>query len=120
MMTDKRIGNDGKDEAKITVISQINDYEVEMTSMVCSDWLKEKTYQQKMSNTSMELMEEAQYEVRKDDGRYMVNETTKGSEVTEARKREEDQRIHTQNLWMVDIFMLMYFLVAYVTGNLNC
>ena len=35
-------------------------------------------------------------------------------------KMEEDQRIHTQNSWMADIFMLMYFLVAYVKGNLNC
>ena len=50
----------------------------------------------------------------------MVNEITKGSEVTEARKREEDQRIHTHNSWMAKIFMLMYFLFSYVTGNLNC
>ena len=45
MMTDKRIENDGNDEEKLTIISQENDYEVEMTNMVCSDWLKEKTKQ---------------------------------------------------------------------------
>ena len=67
MMTDKRIENDGKVEAKVTIFSQVNDYEVEMTNMVCSDWLNEKTNQQELSNASMALMEEVQCKVRKDD-----------------------------------------------------
>ena len=36
----------------------------------------------------------------------------------EARRREEGQRIMTKNYWMKDVFMLIYFLFAYVTGNL--
>ena len=43
-----------------------------MTNKVCIDWLKERKNQQEMLNASMELMEEAQYEVRKDDGNFMV------------------------------------------------
>ena len=52
MMTDRKMATDWKVEA--------NDHEVELTNMVCSGWLKEKTYQQEMSNASMALMEEAQ------------------------------------------------------------
>ena len=83
MTNGKRIVNDWKFEAEVRVISQVKDYEIEMTNIVCNDQLKDTTYQQEMSNASMTLMEEAQYEVRKDDGRYMVNEITEGSEVTE-------------------------------------
>ena len=36
-----------------------------MTNKVCTDWLKERTNQQEMSNASMLLMEEAQCEVKK-------------------------------------------------------
>ena len=91
MMTDKRMVSDWKAEAKVAV----NYFEVKLTNMVCSGWLKDKTEQQEMSNASMALMEEAQCEVRKDDGHFMVIEITKDSDVKEASKREEDQRIHT-------------------------
>jgi len=50
----------------------------------------------------------------------MINGITKDGDVTETGKGEKGQRIHAQNSWMVDIFMLMYFLFAYVTWNLNC
>ena len=72
MMTDKRIANDWKAKDEVKVISQVNDFEIEMTNKVCTDWLKEITCQHEMSSASMELMEEAQYEVRKDDGNFMV------------------------------------------------
>ena len=58
MMTNKRIVNDWKDKDAIKVISQVNDFEIIMTNKVCTDWLKERTNQQEMSNASMELMEE--------------------------------------------------------------
>ena len=38
----------------------------------------------------------------------------------EARKREEDQRIHTHNSWMENIIMLMSFLFVFVTRRLKC
>ena len=44
MMTDKRIVNDWKVEDEVKLISQVNDFEIEMTSKVCNDWLKERTY----------------------------------------------------------------------------
>ena len=74
MMIGKRMVSNWKVEAKVTEISQENDYEVEMNNMVCSDWLKDRTDQQEMSNASMALMEEAQYEVINDDGKCMVTE----------------------------------------------
>ena len=37
----------------------------------------------------------------------MVKEITKDSDVIEASKRGEDQRVHAQNSWMAEIFMLM-------------
>ena len=49
----------------------------------------------------------------------MVKEFTKNSDVKEVSKREEDQRIHTQNSWMENIIMLMSFMFAVVTGKLN-
>ena len=72
-----------------------------------------------MSNESMALMEEAQYEVRKDDGNFMVKEITKDSDVIEASKREEGQSVLTHNSRMKDVFMLIYFMFAYVTGNFD-
>ena len=59
MMTDKRIVNYWKDEDEVKVISQVNDFEIEMTNKVCIDWLKERTYQQEISSEIMALMEEA-------------------------------------------------------------
>ena len=56
-MTDKKIMNDWKDEE--------DDNEFELTNLVCSGWMKGKTDQQEMSNASMALIEEAQYEVNK-------------------------------------------------------
>jgi hypothetical protein len=120
MMTDKRMVSDWKVEAKVAVNLQANDYEVEMTNMVCSDWLKDRTDQQEMSNASMALMEEAQYEDRKGDGKCMVKEITKDSDVIEASNREKDQRVQAQNSWMEDIIMLMSFLFVFVTERLNC
>ena len=66
----------------------------------------------------MALMDEAQCEVIKGGERYITNEITKDGDVTETGKGEKSQEIHAQNSWMADIFMLMYFLFAYVTGNL--
>ena len=62
-----------------------------MTNMVCSDWLKDRTDQQEISNASMALMEEAQYGVINDDGNFMVKEITKDSDVKEGSQREEYQ-----------------------------
>ena len=118
MMTDKRIVNDWKDEDEVKVISQVNDFEIKMTNKVCLDWLKERSYQQEMSNASMVLMEEAECEVIKGGERYMTNEITKDGDVTKIGKGEKSQEIHARNSWMTDIFMLMYFLFAYVTRNL--
>ena len=71
-MIDKRIVNDWKVEDGVKIISQVNEFEIEMTNKVCTDWLKERTDQQEMSNASIALMEEAHYEVRKDDGKRNV------------------------------------------------
>ena len=68
-----------------------------------------------MSNASMALMQEAHYEVTKDDGNFMVKEITKDSDVIEASRRDEGQIVLTQNSWMKDIFMLIYFMFSYVT-----
>ena len=86
MMTNKRIVNDWKSKDEVKVISQVNDFEIKMTNTVCTDWMKERTYQQEMSNESMVLMEEAQCEVIKGGERYMTNEITKDGDVTETRK----------------------------------
>lgn len=88
-MTDKIMASNWNVEAKVKVISQVNDYEVEMTNVVCSDWMKEKINQHEISNASMALMEEAQYVVIKDGGKYMVDEITKDSNVIEANKGEK-------------------------------
>ena len=117
IMTDNRMVSDWKDETKVAENLQVNDYEVEMTNIVCNNWMKEKTNQQEISSASMALMEEAQYEVRKNDGKFMAKEITKNSDVIEASRREEDQRVLTRNSWMKDISMSIYFMFAYVTGN---
>ena len=75
----------------------MNDFEIVMTNKVCYDCLKEGMDSQEMSSASMELMEEAQCEVIKDDERYMVNEITKDSDVIEARKGGKHQGIHSKN-----------------------
>ena len=41
MMTDKRIVNDWKAKDEVKVISQLNDFEIEMTNKGCTNWLKE-------------------------------------------------------------------------------
>ena len=38
----------------------------------------------------------------------------------EARRREEGQRIHTQNYWMEEIIMLMSFLFVFVIVRPKC
>ena len=97
MMSDKRIVNDWKAKDEVKVISQVNDFEIEMTNKVCTDWLKERTDQQKMSSTSMALMEEAQCEVIKGGERYMSNKNAKDHDVTETCKGEKNQEIHAHN-----------------------
>ena len=62
-----------------------------------------------MSNAGITLKEEAQYEVREDDGKFMVKQITKDSDVIEANRREEGQRVPTHNSRMKDVFMLIYF-----------
>ena len=59
MMTDKRIVNDQEVEYEVNVIPQVNDFEIEMTNKVCTDWMKERIDQQEKSDASMALMEEA-------------------------------------------------------------
>ena len=59
MMTDKRIVNDWKAKDEVKVILQVNDFEIEMTKIVCTDGMKERTDQQEMSNANIALMEEA-------------------------------------------------------------
>ena len=115
MMTDKRIVNDWEAESKVVVHLQGNDYENELTNMVCSGWLKEKTNQQEMSNASMALMEEAQYRVINDDGKCMVAEIIEDGDVRVTSKREEGKQIQVYNSWMRDIFILIYFLFDHVT-----
>ena len=68
----------------------------------------------------MALMEEAQYEVKKDDRNFMAKEITKDRDVIEASIREEGKIIHTHNSWMEDIIMLMSFLFVFVIGRLKC
>ena len=75
--------NDWKAEDEVKVISQVNDFEIKMTNKVCTDWMKERTYQHEMSNASMVLMEEAQCEVIKGGDMDMANEITKYGDVTE-------------------------------------
>ena len=118
-MTDKITVSDWKVGAKVTKKSQEDDYEVEMTNMVCSDWLKDRTDQQEISNASMALMEEAQYGVINDDGKCMVTEITKDSDVTVTSRREDDQRHQAENSWIACIIMLISFMFAVVTGKLN-
>ena len=65
-------------------------------------------------------MEEAQCEFIKGGERYMTNEVTKDGDVTETRKREKSQEIHTQNSWMENIFMLISFLFSFVIRGLIC
>ena len=72
-----------------------------------------------MSNASMALMEEAQYEVIKNNGKYMVTEITKDSDVTVTSKMEEGQRIQVANSWISDIIMLISFMFVVVTWRLN-
>ena len=115
MMTDKIMVSDWNVEAKVKVISQINDYEVEMTNVVCSDWLKEKSDQQEMSNASITLMEEAHHVVIEDDENYMVDEITEDDKVAEASKGEKGQIIHAHNSWKTNIFVLIYFLFDCIT-----
>ena len=95
MTTDKRIVNDWKTEDEAKLISQVNDFEIEMTNKGCTDWMKEITNQHEMSNASITLMDEAQYEVRKGDAKFMVKEITKYSDVIEASRREKGQRVLT-------------------------
>ena len=90
-----------------------------MTNIVCNDWLKDRTNQQEMSNASMALMEEAQYEVINDDGKCMVTEITKDGDVTVTSKREEGQIIQVENSWISGIIMLIIFMFVVVTGRLN-
>ena len=40
-MTDKIIMSDWKAETKVAKNLKVNDYEVEMNNIVCSNWLKE-------------------------------------------------------------------------------
>ena len=61
------------------------------------------------------LLEEEQYEFIKGGERYMTNEVNKDGDVTETYKGEKSQEIHAHNSWMKDVFMLIYFLFAYVT-----
>ena len=79
-----------------------------MINKVCTDWMKERTYQHEMSNASMALMEEAQCEVTKD------------GDVTKTGKGEKSQEIHANNSWMTGIITLTSFLFAFLTGRLIC
>ena len=90
-----------------------------MTNMVCIGWMKDKTYQQEMSNVSMALMEEAQYEFINNNGKCMVTEITKDSDVTVTSRREEGQRIQVENSWISGIIMLISFMFVVVTRRLN-
>ena len=71
-----------------------------MTDKVCSDWLKEGTYQHKISNASTALMKEAHYVVMKEDERNMIDEIAKVSDVIEESEEKKDQGIHATNSWM--------------------
>ena len=97
-----------------------NDNEVELTNMLCSGWMKDETYQQKMFNASMELMEEAQYEVINNNGKCMVTEITKDSDVAVTITRKEGQILQVENSWISCIIMLISFMFIVVRGRLNC
>ena len=73
-----------------------------------------------MSNASMALIEEAQYEVNKNNGKCMVTEITKGGDVTVTSKGEEGKRIQQENSWTSSIIMLINFMCIVVTRRLNC
>ena len=45
MMIEKGFLNDWKAEDEVKVISKVNDFEIKMTNKVCTDWMKERTYQ---------------------------------------------------------------------------
>ena len=72
-----------------------------------------------MSNASMALMEESQYEVSKNNGKCMVTEITKDNDVIVTSRREEGQRIQVENSWISCIIMLMSFMFDVVIGRLN-
>ena len=64
-------------------------------------------------------MEEAQYEVRRNNGNCMVTEITKDNDVTVTSRREEGQRLQVENSWISCILLLMSFLSTVVAGRLN-
>ena len=99
--------------------AEANDNEVELTNMVCSGWLQEKKDQQEMSNASMALMEEVQYEVINNNGKYMVIEITKDSDVTVTSRRDESRILQVENSWISHIIMLISFMFVVVTWRLN-
>ena len=68
----------------------------------------------------MELIDEAQYKVNKNNGKCMGTEITKDGDVTVTSKREEGQRIQEENSWTSSIIMLINFLFTIVTRRLNC
>ena len=78
-----------------------------------------RTDQQEMSNASIALMEEGQYEVVNDDGKCMVTEITKDGDVTVTSKREKGQRIQVENSCIPGIIMLISFMFVIVTARLN-
>ena len=67
----------------------------------------------------MALMEEAQCGVINGDGKCMVTKIIKDGDVIVTSRREVGQRIQVENSWMRDIYMLIYFMFAYVTRNLT-
>ena len=73
-----------------------------------------------MSNASMALIEEAQYEVNKNNGKCMVTKITKDGDVTVTSKGEEEQRFQEENSWTSIIIMLINFMFTIVIGRLNC
>ena len=97
----------------------MNDFEIVMTNKVCYDCLKEGIDSQEMSSASMELMEEAHYEFINNNGKCIVIEITKDSDVTVTSRREEGQRLQVENSWISCILLLMSFLSTVVAGRLN-
>ena len=81
MMTDKKMVTDWKVEE--------NDNEVELSNMVCSGWMKDKTNQQDISYGSMALMDEPHYEVMNNNRKCMVTKMIKDSDVKVISRREE-------------------------------
>ena len=97
-----------------------------MTNEMCNDWLMQEKDQQVMTNAGYVKMEEAQQNVVMKEGKgSMLGEIAKGSDVmeyfeTEAIEEDNGHKFHSTNSWMIEIFMTLCFVFAFVAGKVVC